>query len=80
MCDVPLPYLHANEHVIMAERFGNTRTQDSRWESPEWEEEVVDGVKLINKYDLVRFGEGVPLVEVWGRREAIAALVFGDGL
>lgn len=80
MRDIPLPYLHRNEHVIVAERFGDARAQDSRRESPEWEEEIVDGVELVNEDDLALFGKGIPLVEVWGRGKAISALVFGDGL
>jgi hypothetical protein len=80
MRDISLPDLHGNEHVIVAERFGNAHTQDSGWESPEWEKEVVDGVELVNEDDFALFGEGVPLVKVRGRGETIAALVFGDSL
>lgn len=80
MRDIPLPNLQRNEHVIVAKSFGDARAQDSGWESPEWEEEVVNGVELVDEDDLARFGESVPLVKVWGRGEAIAALVFGDDL
>lgn len=80
MRHIPLADLQRNEHVIVAKSFGDARAQDSRWESPEWKEEAVDGVKFIDEDDLASFGEGVPLVEVWGRGEAIAALVFCDCL
>jgi len=80
MRDISLPDLHGNEHVIVAERFGNAHTKDRGWESPEWEKEIVDCVELVNEDDFARFGEGVPLVEVWGRGKTIATLVFGDRL
>lgn len=80
MGDISLPDLDSNKHVVMAECFGNARAQYGRWESPEWEEEIVDGIKLVNEDDLALFGKGVPLVKVWRWREAIAALVFADSL
>lgn len=55
------------------------RSDYSWFDAPEWQQIIVDLIKVVNDLGIANSGKVIPYVEVWGWLAVIAICVFFDG-